>query len=101
MHYLKLYPSKYLSAADIPEKGLTVTIDKVVKEKVSNENGEEEKALLYFSDFAKPLVLNKTNANAIAAKHGADADDWTGKKVTFRESVTTLAGVERPCVRVK
>jgi hypothetical protein len=103
MHYLKLYPSKYLSVADIPEESgeLTITIDRYAREEVKNENGVEEKTLLYFSDFEKPLVLNKTNANSIALKHGPDVTAWKGKAVTFRESVTTLKGQERPCVRVK
>lgn len=103
MHYLKLYPSKYLSVADIPEDTgeLTLTIERYAREEVASEKGKEEKTLLYFSDFAKPLVLNKTNANAIALRHTPQVEDWKGKKVTFRESVTSLNGQERPCVRVK
>lgn len=102
MHYLKLFPSKYLSASDIPEgKTLTATIDRVALEPVQSAKGVDEKLMIYFSDYEKPLVCNKTNANAIAAKLGTDTDEWKGQAVTFRESVTSFEGLERPCVRVK
>lgn len=100
MDYRKLFKSDWFTAADIEDGELEVTIRAVSVEKVKNQSGEEERPAVHF-DGHKPLVLNKTNAKAIAAKHGADADEWKGKKVTLKESVTTFGGEEVPCVRVK
>jgi hypothetical protein len=101
MDYRKLFKSKWFTAADIEDGSIDLTIAKVTVETVKNESGEEQCPTLHFAEHDKPLVLNKTNARAIAGKFGADADGWAGKGVTLRESVTTFRGEEVPCVRVK
>lgn len=99
--YRKLFKSKWFTAADIENGEVTLTVKGVTVEAVQNQGGTEECPTLHFEEHPKPLVLNKTNARSIAAKHGADADEWVGKAITFRESVTTFGGEEVPCVRVK
>ena len=37
--------------------------------------------VLYFSDHAKGLVLNKTNANTLQEIYGADTDSWQGQTI--------------------
>lgn len=101
MDYRKLFNSKYFTAADIEGGERKLTVKVVRREVVANGGGEEECPIIHFSDFDKPLVLNKTNARAIAAKLGNDCDAWAGQSVTFRKSVTTYKGEEVPCVRVK
>jgi hypothetical protein len=99
---LKMFDSKLFCAGDIPEgKTLTLTVAKVERGPVKSAAGEEMKPFVSFSDFPKPLALNKTNANKIIAKYGADVDGWIGKAITFKESVTTFNGQEVPCVRVQ
>lgn len=101
MDYRKLFKSKWFTASCFEGKPITLTIADVKVEEVENESGKEECPCVHFEGNAKPLVLNKTNARAIASLHGADAEDWKGKKITLRESVTTYRGDEVPCVRVK
>lgn len=101
MDYRKLFKSQWFTAGELDGGELTLTVEKVTVETVKNQGGEEECPTLHFKEHKKPLVLNKTNAKAIAAKHGCDADDWIGKQITFRESVTSFGGEEVPCVRVK
>src|SRR5262245_32216781 len=55
----KLFPSKFLSAADVGE-GATFTIDKVRVEEIGR-NGDD-KPVMSFIDEAKKLILNKTNS---------------------------------------
>lgn len=101
MDYRKMFKSQWFTAAELDGKDMEVTITNVTVEKVKNQSGEEECPTIHFKEHSKPLVLNKTNAKAIAAKHGTDADEWVGKKITLRESVTTFGGEEVPCVRIK
>ena len=101
MDYRKLFKSKWFTAACFEDgEPITVTIKDVTIEVVENESGKEERPCLHFDKF-QPLVLNRTNAKAIAKLHGDDADQWPGKEITLRESVTTYRGEEMPCVRVK
>lgn len=101
MDYRKMFKSQWFTAAELDGKDLEVTIEKVTIESVKNQGGEEECPTIHFKEHSKPLVLNKTNAKSIANKHGTDADEWVGKKVTLRESVTSFGGEEVPCVRIK
>lgn len=99
--YRKMFRSQWFTAAELDGKEMPVTIREVTVEKVKNQSGEEECPTVHFAEHPKPLVLNKTNAKAIAARHGTDTADWVGKSVTLRESVTTFGGEEVPCVRIK
>lgn len=101
MDFRKMFKSQWFTASELDGKELIVTIDKVTVETVKNQSGDEQCPTVHFKEHSKPLVLNKTNAKAIAKRHGNDADDWVGKQITLRESVTTFGGEEVPCVRVK
>ena len=63
MSISKLFPSKYLKGDDI-EDGDTVTITKVTVERVGID--QEEKPVIHFEEKDKGVILNKTNAQAIA-----------------------------------
>lgn len=100
--YRKLFKGKWFTASELNGKDLEVTITKVTVETVKNQGGEEECPTIHFEQHAKPLVLNKTNAKLLAKRTGSNnVDDWVGKSVTLKESVTTFGGEEVPCVRVK
>lgn len=96
-----MFRSEWFTAAEIENGTIDVTIKRVTVETVKNQAGEDQCPAVWFQEHPKALVLNKTNAKAIAAKHGTDADEWVGKKITLRESVTSFGGEEVPCVRVK
>ena len=63
-----LFPSEYLKNEDLQGKAWTVTVSAVeVREMRSNFSSEKEwKAVLHFEKGKKVLVLNKTNALAMA-----------------------------------
>lgn len=79
------FPSNYLKAdADVPDRddgGCTLTISSVKLETVGQGAQAEDKPVCYFEEVDKGLVLNKTNANAIAAMYGDETKDWVGKRV--------------------
>jgi len=93
------FPSEYLRASDLMGREVTATIKNVVLEEVGRER--EERPVLYFRGKEKGLVLNKTNANTIAALFGDDTDDWTGGEVTLFEAQVEYQGKMTPSIRVK
>jgi hypothetical protein len=93
------FPSKYLRAADLDGRQVTVEIAHVELEEVGT--GEEPKPVLYFQGKAKGVVLNKTNANVIATLYGDDTDDWTGQSVTLFSAHVDFQGRSVEAIRVK
>lgn len=66
-------------------KGILVTIRACVEENVAAQGAPvEQKWCLLFNEVEKPLVLNSTNAQIIAAITGSEnTDDWTGHKIVL------------------
>lgn len=97
------YPSKYLKAADLGDSNLTGTIVACNIERVGQGSNAEDRLVLEFRESSlKPLVLNKTNCEAIEKITGTDdTEAWIGRKVTLYASETTFQGRTVSCVRVK
>ncbi len=72
-----LFPSKYLKSSDLQGKEFRVHIDRVVMEKIVDE--EPEKACIYFQNSEQGMVLNKTNAMVLASAYGDETDNWRGQ----------------------
>jgi hypothetical protein len=94
------FPSKYLKASDLKGQQPVVTIDRVDFEPVGQSR--EMKAVIYFQNKDKGVVLNKTNANKITEITGsALTEEWRGQQIRLYPSVTTFQGEEVECIRVK
>ena len=83
MNIDKAFPSKYMKAADLDDKDLTLTIKGVAIEELGKDSEKESKPVLYFEEEKKGFALNKTNANIIKKLYGSDTDAWIGKKITL------------------
>ena len=99
MKISKAFPSRYLKAADLDGSAVALTISHVEREEVGNE--KEQKPVLYFKDWTKGLVLNRTNAGAITAAYGDESEDWTGKPVEVFATTTQFRGTTVDCLRVR
>jgi hypothetical protein len=95
----QVFPTKYLSAGDLQGKAVQVQIAHVVLEVVGNP--AENLPVMYFHGKAKGVVLNKTNANAVAQAYGPDTDNWPGKLVEVFPSTTEFAGKIVDCIRMR
>jgi hypothetical protein len=86
------FPSKYLRAADVESMGgeLNYTIKRIVIEEVGQD--KEEKPILYFRQIQQGLVLNRTNADRLAASLGDEMDNWAGKKITLTTELVRFGG---------
>lgn len=91
------FPSKFISAPDLQGGTAVVTMSHVVMEKI----GDDQKPVLYFKGKQKGLVLNKTNAQAIAYAYGDEMDDWQGAQVELFTVMTDFQGKTVEAVRVR
>jgi hypothetical protein len=84
-----VYQGDYLKAADL-QRPVRVTIREVAIKVFKDQQTQEEqrKIVLGFVGAKKEMVLNKTQAKAIAAAVGTDTiDEWAGKAIIL--SATT------------
>jgi hypothetical protein len=72
-----LFPAKYLQSADAKAQQIVTTISRMAQEEIGQD--KKKKPVLYFED-QKPMVLNRTNAEALEEAFG-DSDDWPGHKI--------------------
>jgi len=78
------FPKKWLSAADLQGRTVTVFIERVTAEAVFNTRTKksETKLAVAFHGKAKRLILNRTQAYAMAAACGSpETDNWAGHTV--------------------
>lgn len=98
----ELFLSKYLKAADLKGKPITVTIERAPAETLKNPEGKEQtKTVLYFKGAKKSLPLNMTNWDACAAICGDDTEDWPGCRIELFPTTTAMAGKTVDCIRIR
>jgi hypothetical protein len=97
MDFDKLFPGRFLKAADLNGKEVTLTISAVVTDELVGDKGTEVKGLLSFAGKKKQLVLNKTNGLCLKQMFGRETDEWVGKRVTIFPTTFN----DEPCIRVK
>jgi len=98
MKLSQAFPSKYLKADDLNGNRVTVQINTVEMETL----GDESKPVCYFVNKAKGMVLNRINAQTIAAIAGSDdTDDWHGTSVRLYSTPVLFQGKMVPSIRVE
>ena len=104
-HWKQLINMDYIGAYALPDgKDLTLTIDHVVKENVTGNNGKKEMCMvLYFKEKDyKPMILNRTNAKSITALVGSPyVEKWQGQRITLYATTTRLGGDTVECLRIR
>ena len=84
------FPSKFMKSADVKAKPIVATISHMEMELVGQGNEQKTKPVLYLED-RKPMVLNRTNFEALEDAFG-DSDDWAGHKIKVRCERTKFQG---------
>jgi hypothetical protein len=97
MHIDQLYPSRFLRCADLDGRPMRVTIAGISREDISGE----QKVVMAFSNGAKKLILNKTNARAIARILGNETRAWAGHDILLTPAEVDFKGDLVPSIRVK
>ena len=84
------FPSKYLKSADVKAKPIVATISHMEMELVGQGQEQKQKPVLYLEG-EKPMVLNRTNFEALEDAFG-DSDDWPGHKIKIKCECTKFQG---------
>jgi hypothetical protein len=79
MDYEKLFPGRFIKAADLDNRDVHLEIKAVRSEEIDGK----AKAILGFQGTKKEMVMNRTNAEAIKLMFGRETDVWIGRTVTF------------------
>lgn len=87
MNVRQLFPSPWISHEDLGNKRFELTVRAVTIEEMHDRttNKRVSKPVVAFAEAKKRLIINKTQALALAAICGSDeTGDWTGCKVSLR-----------------
>ena len=96
----EVFPSKWISAADLNGHEPTVTIARVLMEDIGQSG--DRKPVIYFEGKQKGMVCNKTNWDRISFILRSDeSDDWIGKPVKLYTELVNFQGQMKEAVRVK
>jgi hypothetical protein len=101
MKIMSSFPSKYIKAGDLGGKEHKLIITGVKIEDVGGQGSEEDKPVLFFQGKAKGVVLNRTNAMALASKYGEDTETWVDKDVIVYPDQTLFQGRMVDCIRMR
>src|SRR5262245_51572436 len=92
--------SKYFKAADVPsEKKLR--IKDVTEEYIGEGKDKERKLVVWFTNDARGLVLNRTNNRTLRGAFGDACDGWRGKIVVVFPTQDDFRGRMVPVLRVR
>lgn len=101
MDYRALFKGDYIAAVEIGDKKPTLTISGVKLCKLQQEDGrEKDKGIVTFKEIERGWVLNRTNAQAIAAMFGNETDGWIGKRVSLHAVPVRVGPKTKPGIRV-
>lgn len=100
MRSTDLCPPPHLTAGDL-SGDTVVTIKSFDRKEVGEE--KEERGVIYFEEFKRGMVVNRTNLKRIEDLLGKadDVTEWVGKKLTLYPTETAFKGKDVPCIRVR
>lgn len=101
MNINTLFPSKYIKADDLGGKCYTLTIREVTLEKLGHGNEQETKPVLWFTNAAKGMILNRTNAMILASLYTPETDNWRGKQINLYSARIKAFGAWHDALRIK
>jgi len=85
--------SSYLKAEDVTKEGTNFKIVAAKEEKVGREDDAKKRAIIYFEDEPRGLVLNKTRFEAMKELFGSDdGDDWVGGVINVYRTKVQFGG---------
>jgi hypothetical protein len=96
----ELYPGRFLKAADLRGKHVTVRIADIALEELEGEKGAKVSGIIFLHGTDKQIVLNRTNGYCLKAMFGKTLSDWIGKRVTIKPDTTKLGRDTVDCIRI-
>lgn len=104
-HFKKLRNPNYIGSYELMTGGdpveIQVVIERAIKEQVQNGDKKEEAMVVYLKG-QKPMIVNSTNAKAIASATGSPyIEDWIGKRITLYVAKIKAFGETVDALRVR
>lgn len=97
-----LYPSKWLTAADLQNQEVVATISSVGTEEFEDNGKKLVKPVCNFQGVDKALILNKTNAFMIQEITGHDdTDNWVSVQVCLYTTMVQFGAKMTEAIRIK
>lgn len=93
--------TKWLKASDLQGRKHKVVIDSLEMADFEEKGVKKRKVGLNLRGKQKGVLLNKTNARAIAAQYGDNMDVWVGKEINIYPTKTDFGGEMVDCIRVE
>ena len=103
-HWRTGFSSQFVHAEDLRGQAHDVVIESVKLEtlQIPRKKEKEKKWVVKFVGRPKGMVLNKTNAQAIAKRTGENVvEKWVGKTITLYPTTDRLGADVVPCIRIK
>lgn len=97
------YPSAWLRSDDIDGPTI-VTIAQVRDEKFPGQRGESDqvKPVLFFREFRKGMIVNKTNFLTLSKITGkSDTEEWVGIQIQLRVEQVPAFGEVVDAIRIR
>lgn len=102
MKISEIFPSKYITAADLNGKPFTLTIRTVtLEEMITHDNKKVQKPVVWFEKAQKGFVMNATNGYIVANLYGDDTIGWPGQRITLYPTQVKAFGKVQDCIRVR
>lgn len=79
----ELFPGRFLKAADLKGKPVTLKIASVRIEELIGDKGPQIKGVISFERTDKQWCLNKTNGICLKDMFGKKVQQWVGRRVTL------------------
>jgi hypothetical protein len=92
--------SRFLKAADLQSEK-KFRIKSVTEEEVGIGKDKERKLVVWFTNDARGLVLNRVNNRTIRGAFGDTCESWTGKIIIAFPTMAEFRGEMKPALRVR
>ena len=92
--------SKFLKAADLQTEK-KFKIKNVTEEEVGIGKDKERKLVVWFTNEARCLVLNRVNNRTIRGAFGDTCESWAGKIIIAFPTMAEFRGEMKPALRVR
>src|SRR5262245_6115468 len=92
--------SRFLKAADLSNEK-KFKIKSVTVEEVGIGKDKERKLVVWFTNDARGLVLNRVNNRTIRGAFGDNCESWTGKIIIGFPTMAEFRGEMKPALRVR
>jgi len=99
--YDELFPGRFLKAALLQGKYVTLRISDVYVEKMPEQNGRKKwRGIVSFEKTEMQLALNRTNGECLKAMFGEELAKWVGKRIIIYPRMVEAFGAQELAIRV-